>query len=148
CTVTSLWALNPDEKPANYIASHWDTEDGLPHNSIKQIFQSRDGYLWIGTLQGLARFDGLTFTTFNRHSTPGLSNNQITSFAETSDGSLWIGTALGLVRYYRGQFSSHTTADGLKVDTVNSVCVAPDGSLWIGGRAGVTRWVDGKFVND
>jgi PAS domain S-box-containing protein len=154
CTITAAlavpcaFALNPDEKPANYIAAHWDTEDGLPHNSIKQLFQTRDGYLWIGTQQGLARFDGLAFTIFNRHNTPAFSSNSITSLAETSDGSLWIGTSSELIRYLDGKFTSYGKADGLKSTTINSVCVAPDGSLWIGGREGVVRWVGGKFVND
>ena len=40
------FALDPTEKPENYIVAHWDTEDGLPHNSARQIFQTRDGYLW------------------------------------------------------------------------------------------------------
>ncbi len=142
------FALNPAEEPANYIVRHWDTEDGLPHNAIKQIFQTRDGYLWVGTQQGLARFDGLTFTIFTSHNTPELPDNQITSFAETPDGSLWIGTAAGLVRYQNGRFTAHGVADGLKVATVNSLGVAPDGSLWICTRAGITRWVEGRFVND
>ncbi len=142
------FALDPLEKPANYIATRWDTEDGLPHNSVKQIFQSRDGYIWVGTMQGLARFDGLTFTVFTQHNTPSFPNNQITSFAETADGSLWIGTSLGLARYKNGRFTSFGKADGLKSATVNALCVALDGSLWIGGREGVTRWVGEKFIND
>src|SRR6185436_5206891 len=60
-------ALDPAEPPATYIAAHWDTEDGLPHNLVRCIFQTRDGYLWVGTQQGLARFDGLAFTVFNHH---------------------------------------------------------------------------------
>ncbi len=145
----ALWGLDPNEKPSNFTASYWDTELGLPHNAIKTLFQTSDGYLWIGTNQGLARFDGLKFTTFTRHTTPGLNNNQITSFAETADGSLWIGTSSGLTRYFRGEFTTYTAKDGLKTgETVNTVCVAEDGSLWIGGRSGITRWVNGQFVND
>ena len=142
------FALSPTEVPSNYIASHWDIDNGLPHNAIKAIFQTRDGYIWIGTQQGLARFDGLTFTVFTRHNTPSFPDNQITSLAETSDGSLWIGTSVGLGRYQNGRFTTYGRADGLKADTINAVCVAPDGSLWIGGQDGITRWVHGQFVND
>jgi PAS domain S-box-containing protein len=142
------FALNPAEKPANYIVTRWDAEDGLPQNSIRQIFQTRDGYLWIGTTQGLARFDGLTFTIFSYPATPGIPGNQITSFAETRDGSLWIGTADGLAQYHDGHFTAYGRAQGLKTEIINALCVAPDGSLWIGSREGITRWVDGKFVND
>ncbi|MDR3458331.1 MAG: two-component regulator propeller domain-containing protein [Verrucomicrobiae bacterium] len=141
-------ALEPADLSGDFIAAHWDTEDGLPHNLIRCIFQTRDGYLWIGTQQGLARFDGLAFTVFNRHNTPALQNNIITSFAETRDGSLWIGTSLGLTRYHDGQFTTYGRTNGLKADTINSLCVTPDGALWIGGRDGITRWIDGKFVND
>ena len=142
------FALNPDEKPADFMVAHWDTEDGLPHNSVKQLFQTSDGYLWIGTGYGLARFDGLTFTVFTSNNTPEIANNQITSFAETRDGSLWLGTGANLVRYFQGRFTSYTMADGLKSKVINAVCVAPDGSLWIGCGGGITRWVGGKFVND
>lgn len=145
---THALALNPAENPSDYIVNRWDAEDGLPHNSIRHLFQTSDGYLWVGTTQGLARFDGLTFTVFNQYNTPGFVGHQITSMAETSDGSLWIGTSLGLVRYYQGKFTNYRAADGLKVDTVNAVCVAPDGSLWIGGREGITRWVNGRLIND
>ena len=143
-------ALDPTARPSNYIATHWDTETGLPHNAVKQIFQTRDGYLWLGTLQGLARFDGIKFTIFSPHNTPGILNGQITSLAETPDGSLWIATSYGLTRYQNGKFRTYTHADGVKSTsgTYNALCVMPDGSLWIGGQNGVTRWVDGRFVQD
>ncbi|MEO5959656.1 MAG: two-component regulator propeller domain-containing protein [Opitutaceae bacterium] len=140
--------LNPAEKLENYSLTRWDTEVGLPHNAIKQLLQTRDGYLWIGTQQGLARFDGITFTTFNSFNTPEFRNNQIVSLAESADGSLWIGTAAGLLRYFEGRFTAFHQDDGLRSETINALCVAPDGSLWIGGRFGITRLVDGRFVND
>jgi PAS domain S-box-containing protein len=145
---TAAFALDRTAQPANYTAAHWNAEDGLPHNSVKHLLQTSDGYLWIGTNQGLARFDGLTFTVFRYPTSPGLPNNQITSLLETRDGSLWIGTANGLSRYRDGTFTAYGKADGLKTETMNALCVAPDGSLWIGCREGITRWVDGKFVND
>jgi ligand-binding sensor domain-containing protein/signal transduction histidine kinase len=141
-------ALDPTEKPANYIVTRWDTEDGLPHNSIRHLYQSRDGFLWIGTTQGLARFDGLKFTSFTHGNTPGLPHTQITSITETPDGILWIATAGGLAQYRDGVFTAFGRAEGLKADVVNALRVAPDGSLWIATGGGITRWVDGKFVND
>ena len=146
-TAPRALALDPAENPANYVAAHWDTGDGLPHNEVRCIIQTRDGYLWVGTQQGLARFDGLTFTIFNTHNS-GLPNNLIAAFAEMRDGSLWIGTSSGLARYQDGRFTAYGVADGLKTETVNGLCAAPDGSLWIGSRLGITRWVNGKFVND
>src|SRR6516225_4801402 len=61
-TTLRVAALDPAEQPSKYIVAHWGTDEGLPHNQVRCIFQTRDGYLWIGTQQGLARFDGLTFT--------------------------------------------------------------------------------------
>ncbi len=147
-TALNVQALDPAEKPANYIVAHWGTDEGLPHNQVRCLFQTSDGYLWIGTQQGLVRFDGLTFTVFNQHNTSALPDNLITCFAETSDGSLWIGTSGGLARYQNGRFAEYGLADGLKAETINALCVAPDGSLWIGGRGGITRWKNEKFIND
>jgi PAS domain S-box-containing protein len=142
------FALNPAEKPADYIVTWWDAEDGLPHNFVRTICQARDGYLWAGTQQGMARFDGLTFTIFSYPETPGLPASLITTMAETRDGSLWVATGRGLARYHDGHFTAYGRAAGLKADAINALCVAPDGSLWIGCAGGITRWVDEKFIND
>lgn len=141
-------ALDPTEALSNYNVTRWDTEDGMPHNSVRHLFQTRDGFLWVATPLGLARFDGLTFTNFDQHRTPGFPSNNVTSMAETADGSLWFGSSGGLGRYQNGKFTTYTQAHGLKAETVNSVCVAPDGSLWIGSREGITRWDGEKLVND
>ncbi len=142
------FALNPQENPSDYGVDHWDNENGLPHNAIKQLIQTRDGYLWVGTQAGLARFDGQNFTVFTRNNTPAMASNLITSFAETADGSLWIGTSDGLVRYFEGNFTGYSRADGLKDKVINTLGVAADGSLWIGGREGIVRWSNGKFLRD
>ena len=141
-------ALDPAEAPGNYSVRHWDTEDGLPHNSVKQLFQSHDGYLWIGTSYGLARFDGITFTVFNKNNTPEMRSSVISSMAETADGNLWIGTSSGLLRYRQGRFYRYDQANGMRGDTINALCSAPDGSLWIGSREGIVRWLDGRFLRD
>ena len=142
----AAFALDPTEKPENYIIAHWDTEDGLPHNSARQIFQTRDGYLWVATQLGLARFDGLSFTVFNRRNTPAMINESITSMAETSDGSLWIGTGNGLLRYLDGSFTRFDRSSGMKSETINTVCVVPDGSLWIGTLgSGLFRWSNNRL---
>src|SRR5687768_9390451 len=75
---------------SEFIQRAWDTDDGLPQNSITAMIQSRDGYLWLGTFGGLVRFDGNAFTVFDPGNTPGLSSGRITALRETSDGSLWI----------------------------------------------------------
>lgn len=143
-----LAALDPTEKPSNYILTRWDAEDGLPQSMVRQILQTHDGYLWAGTSQGLARFDGLTFTNFKAPNTPGFPGNQIIALAETADHSLWIATSTGLGRYQNGGFVTYGPEDGVSARPINALCVAPDGSLWIGSAAGIVRWVNGKFIRD
>src|ERR1043165_4445690 len=76
---------------AEYRFDVWTADSGLPQNSVRAIVQTRDGYLWVGTLDGLARFDGVRFTVFNRANSPGLSGNRITALHEAADGALWMG---------------------------------------------------------
>src|SRR5207244_4193210 len=75
-----------------YSLDSWTTDDGLPNATVTAILQTRDGYVWVGTLDGLARFDGVRFTVFNKSNTEGIGNNGILSLCEDRDGALWIGT--------------------------------------------------------
>ena len=79
--------------------------NGLPNDSIRDIAQTADGYLWFATVDGLARFDGVDFTVFSESNTPLLKQSQIISLRAAPDGSLWIGTGSGgLLRYRHGAF--------------------------------------------
>ncbi len=83
----------------------WQTDDGMPQNGVSAIVQTRDGYLWIGTYGGLARFDGVRFAVFNNNNTPAMLSSRVTSLFEDSAGTLWIGYEAGeLVRYKAGIF--------------------------------------------
>jgi len=70
-------ALDPNLSLHPYIHTVWTTEDGLPQNAISAIVQTHDGYLWLGTFGGLARFDGITFTVFTAANSEGLKDNRI-----------------------------------------------------------------------
>lgn len=89
-----------------FIEQRWTMEDGLPSNNIHDIAQTPDGFIWIGTDNGLARFDGLTFETFNRGNTPQILNNEIKRLFVQKDGSLLIGTSGGGVAKFRNNFFS------------------------------------------
>ena len=91
----------------------WSSENGLPQNSVHQVLQTRDGYLWIATEGGVARFNGIQFTVFNQESAPEFTSNDTLCLAEDRSGGLWIGTSDGLLRYAGGGFRRYTTADGL-----------------------------------
>src|SRR5689334_12950756 len=69
---TDVQALDPHKSIAQYVRHAWETDDGLPQNSISGIAQTDDGFLWIGTRDGLARFDGARFTVYNRENTPAM----------------------------------------------------------------------------
>src|SRR6185295_12891944 len=81
-------AANP-----RFFIKHWDTGDGLPQNSVISTIQTRDGYRWVGTLDGLARFDGVRFERFYDANTPRLNSTRIVCLFEDSHTNLWIGTA-------------------------------------------------------
>jgi signal transduction histidine kinase/ligand-binding sensor domain-containing protein len=98
------------QKDNDFLITKWTTQDGLPQNTITSIFQTRDGYLWIGTFGGLARFDGVKFTVFDSANTPELTSNRILSIYEDTWDRLWIGTETGEVfRFSAGQFKKIDT---------------------------------------
>lgn len=78
------------------VHDRWTQRDGLPHNMVVALLVARSGYLWLGTQEGLVRFDGARFTLFDRATTPGLAGDQITALCEDARGDLWIGTNTGL----------------------------------------------------
>src|SRR3974390_2381015 len=86
-------AFSPGEAPRNSIYSYdvWQVEDGWVPNTVTSILQSRNGYIWMGTYQGLVRFDGVNFALFDAVHTAGLQNSRITALYEDNDGTLWIG---------------------------------------------------------
>lgn len=99
---------------AQYRFDHWTADNGLPQNSVRDIVQTRDGYLWMTTFDGLVRFDGVRFTVFNKSNSPGLVSNRFTFLYEDKQGDLWIkGENLELVRRQQGRFTTFTKAQGL-----------------------------------
>jgi ligand-binding sensor domain-containing protein len=130
----------PPQIGDQYLRRAWTTEEGLPQNYVKATVQTRDGYLWVGTGGGLARFDGVKFTTFNSVNTPGLKSSRVLSLYEDREGSLWIGTEHGgLTRHRQGNFTYFTTADGLPSDSVEQIRQDREGNLWAGTGKGLVR---------
>jgi len=119
----------------SYAFSSYSIEAGLPNNVVSAVFQTRDGYLWIGTEGGLARFDGVRFTTFRVAHTPGLADNLIRCFYEDHDGTLWIGTQGGLTRYRDGRFE-HLAGITKPVSAISAEA---------GGRIWIATWGQGVW---
>lgn len=141
------WLLSPEGKlqaVSDYSSRLWQMEDGLPHSIVQTITQTRDGYLWIGTREGLARFDGIDFTPIDL--TPGSLQPSVMSLCETRDGSLWIASEnAGLFRLRNGRVSRFTSRDGLPNDVIYDLLEDKDGQLWVATRRGLARYRDGEM---
>jgi ligand-binding sensor domain-containing protein len=135
---------------AQYQFDSWTTENGLPQNSINDILQTRDGYLWLATNDGLVRFDGARFVVFDR-STEGIRTQRVRSLLEDSKGSLWVGTDDGMLIQYRdGKFRTYTVEDGLPYAKTSKIEEDEEGNLWItwhGAVNAVTKFDGVRFVN-
>ena len=132
---------------AEYVHNSWRSEDGLPQNSVAAILQTSDGYLWLGTQEGLVRFDGLKFTIFNKENSTAFRVNNVRALVQDRQGDLWIGSfGGGLIQYHDGSFRSYVAEDGLSDNTVSSLLVDRDGGLWVGTENGLNQFKDGRFV--
>lgn len=129
------------------VLDFWNKENGLPQNSVYAITQSRDGYIWMATQEGLVRYDGVRFSLFNRKNIPALKQNYVVSILQASDNSLWLGTfGGGVTRLQQNQSTTISTHEGLADDIVNDVFESSDGSIWICSMGGLNRWKDGKLT--
>lgn len=138
----------PQTPLSEYTVRSWQTDEGLPHNLVRAITQTADGYLWVGTRLGLARFDGMHFTVFDSHNTPALRTPNVSALAVARDGSLWVGTyGGGLIHLKDGVFSRLTQTNGLVGNEISALAPAKDGSLWIGTTTGLSHYEKGKFTN-
>jgi signal transduction histidine kinase/ligand-binding sensor domain-containing protein/DNA-binding response OmpR family regulator len=140
--------LDPAKALTQYAQEGWHVADGLPQDNVVSIAQTPDGYLWLGTEEGLARFDGVRFTVFDKGNTPELKSNDIDALLVDRMGNLWIGTGGGgVLRMSQGKFVAFTTGNGLSNNSVRSLCEDRDHAIWIGTEGGgVNRFKDGKFT--
>ena len=143
CGIATFTAAAYSQSPSNLGHQSWSTENGLPQSSVHQIFQSRDGYIWIATEGGVARFNGTDFKVFRHESNAAFTSDDISCFAQDAFGLLWIGTSDGLLQYAAGQFHRYAAADGLPSSDITSLATSEDGSLYILAGNGVARF-DGK----
>ena len=142
--VSTTLSVEAAQPPSEYRIDVWQTSDGLPGNTVTAIQQTPDGYLWIGTLNGLVRFDGVRFHVFGEASS--LPNTRVLSLLAARDGTLWIGTdGGGLVSFRDGVFHALTRKDGLAADTVTTLAEDREGQIWAGTSAGLSCWRGGKF---
>lgn len=139
-------ALDPARQLSQFGHRSWTQQQGLPQDSVRAIAQAPDGALWLGTDEGLARFDGADFTVY-RQSADGLPGSLITTLIAARDGSIWVGTLAGVSRLRDGRFTNYTGANGLGTPTVSDLFESADGTIWaVGGRV-VTAFRRDAIVN-
>jgi len=147
--LTVLWSTGGETagEPVpigQYCHRNWCDE--LPQRTVHSIVQTSDGYLWFGTYEGLARFDGVQLTVYDSVRTGDLPGRAVIHLHEDRLGKLWISTNGGLTVLDRGVFTTYTSADGLPSDVVNVSCSDSDGTLWIGSNRGLARFRDGSMT--
>jgi ligand-binding sensor domain-containing protein/tRNA A-37 threonylcarbamoyl transferase component Bud32 len=132
-----LLGLDPSKAVTQYNIDNWNDETGLPQNSVLSILQTRDGYLWLGTEEGLVRFDGVEFVVFDSDNTPEIINNRIDCLYEDHNQYLWIGTmGGGVVSHKNGIFKGFTQTQGLASLDIYDIHGDDSGNIWIGTDGG------------
>ncbi|MBB5316965.1 sensor histidine kinase [Tunturibacter empetritectus] len=131
CGIAALSFTAYSQSLDNLGYQSWSTENGLPQNSVHQVFQSTDGYIWIATEGGVARFNGIDFKVFNHETTDEITSDDICCFAQSHTGPLWIATSDGLLQYSAGTFHRYSTANGLPTSRITNLAAAEDGTLLI-----------------
>ena len=130
-----------------YFTHVWQTDEGLPANGISALVQTRDGYLWVGTYGGLARFDGVRFVVFNNNNTPQMYSRRVTSLFEDSTGILWIGFETGgMTRYRDGAFQMVQISPAWSGRRIVAIGADAAGDIWALGLDGSLLRLRDQFV--
>ncbi len=131
----------PANKPlSQFTVQNWQSDSGLPQNTVNAILQTQDGFLWIGTDGGLARFDGYTFRVFDSSNTPAMRSDSVRTLSVDGTGALILVTAEGTLRYRDGIFSAsgHAVAPGDASAASDILSVTSGGAKWTGSIQGLS----------
>jgi diguanylate cyclase (GGDEF)-like protein len=126
-------ALRSQTAITQFVQTPLTVENGLPESSVGAIAQTRDGYLWFGTEEGLARYDGLRVTVFETANHKTLRDDFIETLAAGRDGSLWVGTRSSLAQLKDGEFHTYFMAQS----PISKIYEARDGQVWVGSLDGL-----------
>jgi ligand-binding sensor domain-containing protein/AraC-like DNA-binding protein len=132
--------------PGKCVARVWGAGSGLPGSSVRALAVTRDGFIWVGTEAGLARFDGVSFTVFDRWNSPALKDSPVLSLYRDVDGVLWVGTdGGGLCAVGPGEWRCIGEKEGLRSPHVRAITGGSGGRLWAGTDYGV-HGIDGEKI--
>ena len=146
CLAQAASALDPGLAISQYQLSQWHSADGLPHSSISALFEDRDGFVWVGTYRGAARFDGKRFLPLAELIGEPLDPDLVETIGQTEDGVLWFGgTYRSLVLLAPdGRVRRYGAEQGLPDRQITAVFTDAEGQRWLGTRSGLLR-VDGPW---
>jgi ligand-binding sensor domain-containing protein/signal transduction histidine kinase len=131
----------------SYIVWNTESEELLPQSSVIAMTQTRNGYLWLGTVKGLVRFDGTRTEVFDQFNTPGLSDSTIVHLFEDSRGGLWVGTEkAGVVLIKDGKVIPQKIGQGGVTSRIASSCEDANGAVWFFTSVGGLYRVRGEQV--
>ena len=131
-------ALDPAKAFSQYVQTEWNNQTGLSQKTVNAIAQTSDDFIWLATEEGLIRFDGRSFLTFDDQNAPGLEDRVIRSLAPSADGGMWIGTMTGLVHYQGGRFTSYRNHSDWDRD-IYDLAITQDGDVWFSSDMGLRR---------
>lgn len=132
---------------SDYFARTWQTDDGLPRNTISAMAQTPDGYLWLGTPLGVIRFDGITFLPMEDEYYAGFVRARTRVLYSDNRGRLWIGTGTaGVIRLEGKDFTIINSQNGLPHPTITAICEDSRGTVWLASQDGSLSWVDSEDV--
>ncbi|MDX2301953.1 MAG: two-component regulator propeller domain-containing protein [Microscillaceae bacterium] len=138
--------LSPLKAISQYQCDQWNKTNGLPQNSVFSIIQSQEGYLWLGTYEGLVRFDGSEFKVYPGSLAQENWNGGIWSLFEDSKQQIWIGTLhAGLIQLKEGNFKTFDLSKGLPSNSITAITEDKDQRLWVGTRKGLCLYQKGTF---
>lgn len=122
----------------DYISTQWSTAGGLPANSVTDVIQTHDGYIYIGTYEGLVRFNGFDFVVMNRHSSSDYNFVSARTLFQDGEGNLWVGSnGEGVQKISPEGNVSFTEADGIPNNSIRAFAQDKEGNLWVGTASGV-----------
>lgn len=141
---TSL-AETPQRTIVQYTHTAWGEKEGAPKD-IRAIAQTKDGYLWLASANGLFRFDGITFEHYEPQSGPALTAGSVRALLALPYGDLWIGSSSGTISHLRnGQAKTYTRRDGVPEGKVCCLTQDRQGAIWAGTSTGLARFAGGRW---
>jgi ligand-binding sensor domain-containing protein len=132
----------PAASDSHYAIEGWDTEKGLPEMAVFAVTQTRDGYLWVGTGDGLARFDGVRFRRYKEDETANLSGSKVVKLFEDHSGNLWVATETATVMLIGpdGKVRSLSLVDANTTGPLVNICEDRAGGVWFRMAKGQLYW--------